>query len=83
MFEFREKHLLSIEDMHAHSQIALFERAYDLMNNCWNWKFKTKPIMGTLFYEPSTRTRLCFESAMKRLGGDVISCADMRTSSSF
>ena len=30
-------------------------------------------IMSTLFYEPSTRTRLSFESAMCRLGGTVLS----------
>ena len=30
-------------------------------------------IMSTLFYEPSTRTRLSFESAMARLGGTVLS----------
>ena len=38
-------------------------------------------IMATLFYEPSTRTRLSFESAMHRLGGAVISAADMKASS--
>ena len=29
-------------------------------------------IMATLFYEPSTRTRLSFEAAMQRLGGSVV-----------
>src|SRR5574341_27218 len=38
-------------------------------------------IMATLFYEPSTRTRLSFESSMQRMGGSVISCSDMRASS--
>lgn len=35
-----------------------------------------KKILATLFYEPSTRTRLSFESAMLRLGGEVITTED-------
>jgi len=39
-------------------------------------------ILATLFYEPSTRTRLSFESAMLRLGGQVITMENGRESSS-
>ena len=39
-------------------------------------------ILATLFYEPSTRTRLSFESAMLRLGGSALSVAEAKTSSS-
>jgi len=49
-------------------------------------KLKSEPmrgkIMASLFYEPSTRTRLSFESAMLRLGGGVLSTENAREFSS-
>lgn len=52
----------------------------DILAKWGSRMFDTK-IMATLFYEPSTRTRLSFESAMHRLGGHVISETDVTFSS--
>ena len=45
----------------------------DLLSGC---------ILATMFYEPSTRTRMSFESAMHHLGGDVIAAAEAAKTSS-
>ncbi len=39
-------------------------------------------VLATLFFEPSTQTRLTFETAMLRMGGHVVSVTDAKTSSS-
>ena len=76
--------LVSIDDL----ETAEIERIFDLADSLSGALEAGRPpalasglIMATLFYEPSTRTRLSFESAMHRLGGSVISSADMHASS--
>jgi aspartate carbamoyltransferase catalytic subunit len=72
--------LISIADMTNEEIEEIFSLA-DAADKLRADKPGSGRIMATLFYEPSTRTRLSFESAMQRLGGSVISCSDMRASS--
>jgi aspartate carbamoyltransferase catalytic subunit len=72
--------LISIADLTNEEIGQIFELA-DSAHQLRNEKPGVGRIMATLFYEPSTRTRLSFESAMQRIGGSVISCADMKGSS--
>lgn len=76
------RHLISIEDLSIAEMLALFEKAREISEDIRRWSHLCRGrISATLFYEASTRTRLSFESAMLRLGGGVITAADMRTSS--
>jgi len=76
--------LVSINDFSDTEIRAVFDLA-DEMSRRLERRTASGPcrdrIMATLFFEPSTRTRLSFESAMLRLGGQVISMPDARSSS--
>ncbi len=68
---------LSVEELGELLDLGLkMYETPDLFNQCCHGK-----ILGTLFYEPSTRTRLSFESAMLRLGGRVLGFSDAASSS--
>ena len=76
------RHLLGIEDLSVAEIEELLDTALDIIANpkkyaevCHGKK------LATLFYEPSTRTRLSFESAMIELGGQVIGFSDAQSSS--
>lgn len=74
------RHVLEAQQFDRQSLEELFQAADGLERGRDNTM--TGKIMATLFYEPSTRTRLSFESAMLRLGGQVIGTENAREFSS-
>ena len=74
------KNLVESQQLDVDTIFDLFKSA-ELLRKHVN-SFSNKKIMATLFYEPSTRTRLSFESAMLRLGGEIISTENAKEFSS-
>ncbi|MBI5361551.1 MAG: aspartate carbamoyltransferase catalytic subunit [Planctomycetes bacterium] len=73
------RHLVSIDDLSLDEIKKLFVHARTFAADLRaSSELCRGMIAASLFYEPSTRTRLSFESAMLRLGGGVITAADMR-----
>jgi aspartate carbamoyltransferase catalytic subunit len=76
------KHFVDALDLSVQEYEALFTRAEEIVRSPKDYSRQCAGrVMATLFYEPSTRTRLSFEAAMLRLGGQVLSVSDPETSS--
>ncbi len=85
------RHVISINDLSNKDIESIFEIAEAFLHElpdpnvpyriARSTNLAPNSILASLFYEPSTRTRLSFESAMLRLGGDFITSADPATSS--
>lgn len=76
------RHLMSPMDFTTVELEALFDLAADIEKNPQIYAHKCDgKILATCFYEPSTRTRLSFESAMLSLGGNVLGFSDAGSSS--
>ena len=76
------KHLIDIKDLSVIEIDELIKVAKDIIANQEKYSDKCKgKILATLFFEPSTRTRLSFESAMLRLGGNVLGFSEANSSS--
>ena len=76
------RHLMSPLDFTTDELDKLFDLANEIEANPTKYAHACDgKILATCFYEPSTRTRLSFESAMTRLGGRIIGFSDANSSS--
>lgn len=76
------RHLIGIEDLTNEEIDSLIATAEDIIANPDKYAEVCKrKKLATLFYEPSTRTRLSFEAAMMELGGNVLGFSEAQSSS--
>jgi aspartate carbamoyltransferase catalytic subunit len=76
------KHLIDIKDFSVEEINDLIKVAKNIIKSPDKYSHKCDgKILATLFFEPSTRTRLSFESAMLRLGGNVLGFSEASSSS--
>lgn len=76
----KNKNLISINDYTKEEQLRVLEVAADFENNP-HQRILSDKVVATLFFEPSTRTRLSFESAANQLGSRIIGFSDASNSS--
>ena len=78
----KSRNLVQPEDFSIKEIDEILDLAQQIMANPDKYSEVCKgKLLATLFYEPSTRTRLSFESAMKRLGGNVVGFSEPGSSS--
>jgi len=76
------KHLVDPQDLHIDELDQLCRLAEQIQKNQSQYQDLCRgKILATLFFEPSTRTRLSFEAAMLRLGGSCLGFAEPSSSS--
>ncbi len=76
------KHLIDIKELTVEEIAELIEVAKDIISHKENYSHKCDgKKLATLFFEPSTRTRLSFEAAMMELGGNVLGFSEASSSS--
>ena len=76
------KHLIDLNDYSVSSWNNIISLAQDIKSDPKSYSQKCNgKIMATLFYEPSTRTQMSFQTAMLRLGGNIIGFDNPETSS--
>ena len=76
------KHLIDILELSPQEIMELVNKACDIIEHPAAYAHKCDgKILATLFFEPSTRTRLSFESAMLSLGGQVLGFSSANSSS--
>ena len=77
------RNLIDILDLSTDEIASLLEVANDIIENPVKYRDKCRyKKLATLFFEPSTRTRLSFEAAMMELGGNVLGFSSASSSSS-
>ncbi|MCD7963186.1 MAG: aspartate carbamoyltransferase [Rikenellaceae bacterium] len=75
-----KKNLVSITDFSKEEMLKIMDIAADFEKNPYQ-RILLGKVIASLFFEPSTRTRLSFESAINRLGGRVIGFSDTSNTS--
>jgi len=76
----KNKSLVSIDDLSTDEMISILDLADEFEKEPIQPLLEGK-VIATLFFEPSTRTRLSFESAISRLGGKIVGFTDASSSS--